>query len=571
MSSFLSWLKRKIIRWTIYLVGAFVILAIFGSGMFYMAKPYLTEVAEKKLAAYQVKSDMFDLSLPGNVVLTNVTLPAPDGINVTAERLSVRPPIGPISGSATFNGLLVKYENITLDIPYLTASGISLGDKDMSTDSRVLQNLSRVGVSSLNIPDMKISLLLADGKTEKMSISGFSLSGLKKGMIGSIGLDAMNGSLSLGALTHKPELDAHINASSGVLNARAIDIAYGYALLTGRPTGNKSDAYIFGKVNLDKINIDIASSDNQKTSLKLGHLISNGLKMKKPAQAPEVLLKNIQAAKALGDKKLEEKAVKQFVMALVQAITSVDGEVTNVSIKSDKANVSLSSFRFEPKSWKDDFAIPQQMLISVKDLAFDSDNISSHTKEILDMTGLMNQTISGDMQYSYNQRGQTLMIDKMSFDIGGLASGDLSAKIVNVNEGFFSGDPETMSDAIGKLGISEIYMHYNDTGLIDHTFEAIGKEVQPNDVAGLKKELYDDLYLVLTQSSKSLLRDPNQAQRVADTLGTFAKSPKQLSINIKSKDKNGLTLNDLANSTGSEERDGLSLMLEKINLTVENR
>lgn len=570
MGSFLYWLKRKILNWAIYIVGAFVILAILGTGMFFMAKPYLANVAEKKLAAYNIKSDTFDLVLPGKVVMTNVTLPTPNGISATAKSLSVRPPLGPLAGSATLNGFIIKYEDITLEIPYLEAGGISLGDKDMSTDSRILQNMARVSISSLNAPDINVSLKLADGQTEKMTISGFSMSGFKKGMIGSIGINAMNGSLSLGEITHKPEIDMHINASSGMLKANDIDMAYGYALLTGRPTGTKQDAYIFGRVDLDKIAIDIASKDEGDTLLKLGHLRTNGLKMKKPTQTLEGLLKNIQVAKTVGDKKFEKESVKQFIITLVQSITAVDGEIVNASVKSDKANISLSSFSLEPKGWKDNLAIPQQMSIAVNDLSFDSSGISGHIKEILDMFGLMNQSVSGTMRYSYNPRNQSLSLDDASFNIGGLAAGNLNAKIINVDEQLFSGDPETMSIAANKLGISEIYMHYTDTGLIDHTFEAVGKEVQPNDVSGLKKELYDDLVLSLREIPKSLLRDPQQAQSIADTLSAFAQKPDQLTITVKAKSASGLSLNDLANTTGSDDQDGLAILLKKINLTVEN-
>ncbi len=153
----------------------------------------------------------------------------------------------------------------------------------------------------------------------------------------------------------------------------------------------------------------------------------------------------------------------------------------------------------------------------------------------------------------------------MSFDMKDVGSGNISAKVIDVDEKLFSGQPNVMIAASQNLGINEIDIQYRDAGFIDKLFSYLAKNLNDSQ-HDLKKELYDDFYLMMMQTPKMLLKNHDEAEKISKSLGEFAKNPKTLIIKIKAKDNKGLTMVDLESALQND----LSKALNKVDLAIRN-
>lgn len=122
-----------------------------------------------------------------------------------------------------------------------------------------------------------------------------------------------------------------------------------------------------------------------------------------------------------------------------------------------------------------------------------------------------------------------------------------------------------MIAASQDFGINEIDVQYRDAGFIDKLFSYLAQNLNDSQ-HDLKKELYDDFYLMMTQTPKMLLKNHDEAEKISKSLGEFAKNPQTLIVKIKAKDNKGLTMVDLESALQND----LSKILSKVHLTIKN-
>ncbi len=158
-----------------------------------------------------------------------------------------------------------------------------------------------------------------------------------------------------------------------------------------------------------------------------------------------------------------------------------------------------------------------------------------------------------------------LFLDTMSFNMKNVGSGNISAKVIDVDEKLFSGQKNIMIAASQDLGINEIDIQYTDAGFIDKLFSYLAQNLNDSQ-HDLKKELYDDFYLMMTQTPKILLKNHDEAEKISKSLGEFAKNPQTLIVKIKAKDNKGLAIVDLESALQND----LSKALSKVHLTIKN-
>ena len=564
MANFGGWFLIKLKRLLIYIIGGIVILAILAVGGFYMAAPYINSFVSNELNKRGVRADQSDVSVMGNINLKNVTLPTPEGISVTIGAISGRPPVSVMPGSFTIHDLVLKRENIQVHIPEMTLDGVVLKDKDTTIESHVLQALMRVGLSSVNAPNIEVSLTGKNGETEKLMVKGFWLSGLKNGAIGSVGIAGMNTNIDLAAQTNNNNVGLQLVGQSSAMEARDIDIGYAYSILAGKIKPDNVGRTVVGPVQLGDIVINLFEGKSRHAHFALSTFKTSGLKMHPMQNIPEELAKTYLAAKKSGDEKAEKAARNALIITVVSAITSVDAEIEKADIDLPNIKAKLNSFKLSPREWNQ--PVPESLLVSLDNLSLNTAEMPQKDFVILKNMGYETLDLSGKIDFAYNPSKKTLMLNTISFDAKDIGSGEMSAKIVDVDSKLFSGDKDATVEAANQIGIIDANMRYSDLGFIDKFFTYLANSLNDNK-HDLKKELYDDFYVVMTKSPVMLLKDHEEAQKISDAFGAFAKKPGTLKISIKAKDAKGLTATDLETALQND----LSSALNKVDLTVENQ
>ena len=563
MANFGGWLIATLKRWLIYIIGGVVILAILAVGAFYMAAPYLNSFVKDEMVKHGVKADQSEVTVAGNVNLKNVTLPVPQGVSLKIGAISGRPPVGFVPGSFTIYNIDLKRDNIHIEVPEVTLNGITLKDKDTSIESNVLQALMRVDVSSVNAPNIEVSLDNPNGETKKLNVKGFWLSSLKGGNIGSVGIEGMTTNVGLKNSDTNSTNGLRLIGKSNAMRADDIDVGYAYSILAGKIKPDKVGRTVFGPVELGDIAIDVFEGTNRNAHFSLDKFKTNGLKMHPMEAVPENLARAYLEAKKSGDEKNEKAARNALVVTLVSAITAIDAQVEKADIDLPKIKASLNSFQLLPREWNQ--PVPESLLVSLDGFSLNTSEMPQKDFEMLKNMGFNTLDLSGKIDFSYNSSRKILSLNDLSFTANGIGSGQMSATIINAGSALFSGDKEAALDAANQIGITKADMRYSDFGFIDKLFTYLAQNLNDSK-HDLKQELYEDFYVVMTKSPAMLLKDHEEAQKISSAFGAFAKKPGTLKISLEAKDNQGLTATDLETALQND----LATALNKVNLTVKN-
>lgn len=563
MANFGGWLIATLKRWLIYIIGGVVILAILVVGGFYMAAPYLNSFVKDEMIKHGVKADQSEVTVAGNVNLKNVTLPVPEGVTLKIGSISGRPPVGFVPGSFTIYNIDLTRDNVHVQIPEVSLNGITLKDKDTTIQSHVLQALMRVGVSSVNAPNIEVSLASQNGSAERLNVKDFWLSGLKNGYVGSVGIGGMSTNVGFPHSTNDENGSLRLIGKSNAMQARDIDIGYAYSILAGKIKPDKVGRTVFGPVELGDIAIDVFEGTNRNAHFSLAKFKTSGLKMHPMQDVPEELARAYLEAKKTGDEKNEKAARNALIITLVSAVTAIDAEIEKADIDLPKIKASLNSFELQPREWNQ--PVPESLLISLDGLSLNTAEMPQKDFDILRNMGFKTLDLSGKVDFSYNSGRKTLSLNDLSFTANGIGSGQMSATIINASPELFSGDKDATVNAANQIGIIKADMRYSDFGFIDKLFTYLAQNLNDNK-HDLKQELYDDFYVVMTKSPAMLLKDHEEAQKISSAFGAFAKKPGTLKISVQAKDNTGLTATELETALQND----LATALNKVDLTVKN-
>ena len=563
MANFGGWLIATLKRWLIYIIGGVVILAILVVGGFYMAAPYLNSFVKDEMIKHGVKADQSEVTVAGNVNLKNVTLPVPEGVTLKIGSISGRPPVGFVPGSFTIYNIDLTRDNVHVQIPEVSLNGITLKDKDTTIQSHVLQALMRVGVSSVNAPNIEVSLASQNGSAERLNVKDFWLSGLKNGYVGSVGIGGMSTNVGFPHSTNDENGSLRLIGKSNAMQARDIDIGYAYSILAGKIKPDKVGRTVFGPVELGDIAIDVFEGTNRNAHFSLAKFKTSGLKMHPMQDVPEDLARAYLEAKKTGDEKNEKAARNALIITLVSAVTAIDAEIEKADIDLPKIKASLNSFELQPREWNQ--PVPESLLISLDGLSLNTAEMPQKDFDILRNMGFKTLDLSGKIDFSYNSGRKTLSLNDLSFTANGIGSGQMSATIINASPELFSGDKDATVNAANQIGIIKADMRYSDFGFIDKLFTYLAQNLNDNK-HDLKQELYDDFYVVMTKSPAMLLKDHEEAQKISSAFGAFAKKPGTLKISVQAKDNTGLTATELETALQND----LATALNKVDLTVKN-
>ncbi|EJF90482.1 hypothetical protein [Bartonella tamiae] len=562
MANFSAWLKTTIKRMLLYIVGIIIILSILLVGGFYIAKPHLESFVASEMTKRGVKADSSKISLFGNVSLTNVRLPVPDDIDLKIGALSGRPPIAFLPGSFTLYDIELQRDNIRLQIPQISISGVSLHDKDSSINAKILQTLHRVSISSVNAPTMLLSVTTPNGTLENLDIKGFWISGFKNGTIGSIGLTSMNTNIGLASLTSDINNPMRFVGKSDAMRAQNIDIAYAYSILTQSTSTAEEGKTLIGPVALTNLDIDIFDGTQNNLHLIMGQFNTDGLKMRPMNIVAENVFKTYLDAKKSGNEEAKKAQKNILIHALINSITSIDARIENSQIETTKLKAALKAFQLKPNNWNQ--PIPESLLLSIDGFSLDTNQLPPKDAELFQNLGLETINLSGKLDFSYHSNNKRLSLNSLSFDAPGIGSGDMTATVVDVEPNVFSGNKEDALMAAANIGVTAIDMRYSDFGFIDKFLTYLSQSLD-DDEHNLKKELYEDFYIAMTRTPLMILKDHDEAEKISKEFGKFAQNPGTLKISMRAKDNKGLTSEDL-----EQILDGtLSDAMNKIDLNVE--
>ncbi|GAA4660644.1 hypothetical protein [Bartonella pachyuromydis] len=545
--------------WLTCVIGFFAILTIIIVGGFYMAKPYLNNFVKREIARRFIRAETSDVSIIGKVNLTNVTLPTPSDISLKIGALSARPPISFIPGTFTFYNVDLKYRDVHVKIPQISLNSVFLKEKDNTITSRLLQSIMRIELSSIIAPDIQFSVENTNKNIEQFEIKGFQLSDLKKGHIRSVGIK----NIDLTTIAENGDKQMHLVATSDAIKAHDIDINYAYSIIMGKNNVLTQGKTITGPISLSKIKVDLFQEAEKNASFSLGQFKTSGLKMKPLKQTPEKLIKAYLNARKENNQDVEKTARNAILLNTLLAITSADAEMNNLTIDIPQLKATLESFQFKPSLWKQ--PIPKKLLLSLNNFSVLPKKIEEKDLNLLKKINLERFDLSGKLDVSYDEKKHMLSLNAMSFNIENIGTGKIVAKIVNVDEKLFSAQKDFMIAASQNLGLTDIDISYTDAGFIDKLFSYLAQNLSDTK-HDLKKELYDNFYLMMTQTPKLLLKNHDEAEKISKAFGEFAKNPQTLVVKVQAKDKKGLTITDLESAL----QNNLSTVLSKVHLNVKN-
>ncbi|KEC55331.1 hypothetical protein O9A_00611 [Bartonella koehlerae C-29] len=545
--------------WLTLIIGFFAILVIIVVGGFYMAKPYLDSFVKQEIARRSIKAETSEVSIIGKINLTNITLPVPAGISLKIGAISARPPLSFIPGTFTLYNVDLKRHNIHLQIPKISFNSVSLKEKDNTITSHLLQSIIRLELASIIAPDIFLSVENENKLTKKFEIKGFQLSNFKNGCIGSVGIKNM----VLATIAANGTKQMYLNAKSNTIKAQDIDINYAYSIISGKRNILNQGKTIIGPISLENVMVDVFEEKKKNTSFSLGKLKTSGLKIKPLKQTPERLIKAYLNARKENNQEAEKTIRNAIILNTLLATTLVEVKINNVTIDIPQLKATLASFQFKPSQWEQ--PIPKKLLLSLDSLSIVPKKMNEKDLEFLQNMDVERLDLSGKLNISYDEKKRTLLLNPMSFNIKNIGSGKISAKAINVDAKLFSGQKEAITAVSQNFGITEIEVRYTDAGFIDKLFSYLAQNLNDSK-HDLKKELYHDFYIMMTQSPRILLKNHKKAENIAKSFGDFAKNPQTLIIKIIAKDNKGLTITDLETALQND----LSTALSKVNLTVKN-
>ncbi|WP_375613535.1 MULTISPECIES: hypothetical protein [unclassified Bartonella] len=545
--------------WLTCIIGFVAILAIIIVGGFYIAKPYLDSFVRKEIARHSIKAETSEVSILGKINLKNVTIPVPAGTSLKIGAISARPPLSFIPGTFTFYNVDLKYNNIHVQIPQISLRNVSLKEKDRTITSRLLQSMMRIELSSIIAPNIQLSIENKNNRTETVEIKNFQLSDFRNNHIHSVSIKNMD----LKTVVANGAKQMQLMAKSNTIKAHDIDINYAYSIIFGKNNALNQGKTVTGPISLNNISVDIFEEAEKNSSFFLGQFKTSGLKMKPLEQTPEKLIKAYLNARKENNKIAEKVAQNGLLLNILLAITSADAKVDNITVDIPQLKATLESFQFKPSLWKQ--PIPKKLFLSLNNLSVLPKKMNEKDLEFFKNLNFERFNVSGKIDISYDEKKRMLFLDTMSFNMKNVGSGNISAKVIDVDEKLFSGQKNIMIAASQDLGINEIDIQYTDAGFIDKLFSYLAQNLNDSQ-HDLKKELYDDFYLMMTQTPKILLKNHDEAEKISKSLGEFAKNPQTLIVKIKAKDNKGLAIVDLESALQND----LSKALSKVHLTIKN-
>ncbi|WP_375650369.1 hypothetical protein [Bartonella sp. OT172YNZD] len=545
--------------WLTCIIGFVAILAIIIVGGFYIAKPYLDSFVRQEIARRAIKAETSEVSILGKVNLKNVTLPVPPGTSLKIGAISARPPLSFIPGTFTFYNVDLKHNNIHVQIPQISLRSVSLKEKDRTITSHLLQSMMRIELSSIIAPKIQLSIENKNNRIETVEVKNFQLSDFKNGHIRSVSIKNMD----LKTVTVNGAKQMHLMAKSDIIKAHDIDINYAYSIIFGKNNALNQGKTVTGPISLNNVSVDVFEEAEKSSSFFLGQFKTSGLKMKPLEQTPEKLIKAYLNARKENNKIAEKIAQNGLLLNILLAITSADAKVDNITVDIPQLKATLESLQFKPSLWKQ--PIPKKLFLSLNNLSVSPKKMNEKDLEFFKNLNFDRFDISGKIDISYDEKKRMLLLDAMSFNMKDIASGNMSAQVIDVDEKFFSGQQNVMIAASQDFGINEIDIQYRDAGFIDKLFSYLAQNLNDSQ-HDLKKELYDDFYLMMTQTSKMLLKNHAEAEKISKSLGEFARNPQTLIVKIKAKDNKGLTIVDLESALQND----LSKALSKVHLTIKN-
>ncbi|WP_455478900.1 hypothetical protein V3565_01805 [Bartonella sp. B10] len=544
--------------WLTYIVGFVAVLGIIIVSGFYIAKPHLNNFVKREIARRSIKAETSEVSIAGKINLTNVIIQIPNNVSLKIGAISARPPLYFIPGTFTLYNVDLKYNDTHVQIPKISINGVSLKGKNNTVASNLLQSIMRFRFSSIIAPNVLLSIENKNKLTQKVIIKDFHLSGFKNGHIRSIGFKNMD--LRISAANNTKQM--YVTAKSSTVKACDIDIMYAYSIISGkRGTTNKGET-VTGSVFLEDVMVNV-SKGTEKISFSLGKFKTSGLKMKPFKQTPEKLIAAYLNAIKENDQTTKKIAQNAIIINTLLAITSADAQLNKVSINAPQLNATLNSFQFEPRQWEQ--LIPKKILLSLDEVSVFPKKIERKELDFLKNMNLERLDFSGKLDLFYDEKKRILFLNGISFNIKGIGSGEISAEIIDVDQKLFSGQKDEMIATSQNVGITKIDLRYTDAGFIDKLFSYLAQKLN-DEKHDLKKELYNNFYLIMTQSPKILLKNHDKAENISKSLGEFSKNPQTLIIKIIAKDSKGLTMADFKTILQND----LSNALNKVNLTVKS-
>ncbi|ENN92041.1 hypothetical protein [Bartonella bovis] len=560
MINFNSWYHNNLKYWLTYVIGFVAILTIIAIGGFYMAKPHLDSFVKKEIARRSINAETSEVSILGKINLTNVTVPTPADTSLKIGAISGRPPIAFIPGVFTLYNIDLTYKNFRLQVPKISINNVSLKHKNTTITSSFLQSLMRIDISLINAPDILLSIENENKPPEKTIIKDFQLSNLKNGRIHSVSIKDITTNMSLAKIAADGTKQIYLTAKSNPIKAHNIDVGYAYSIISGKNSVKNQNKTVIGPITLGNTVVDVFEGEERNASFSFGKFETSGLKMQSLEQPLEKLIQAYLSAKKTNSQ-TEQNAL---LIAVLSAITSIDAKTDKIVIDVPQIKTTLESFQLKSNQWQQ--AIPENLLLSLNGLSILPKKIERKNLDLLKNTGFENLDVSGKLDISYNEKECILSLNAMSFTIQNIGSGKISAKIVDIDKAFFSGQKDAIIAASQNLGISEIDISYTDSGLIDKIFSYLAQSLNDNK-HNIKQELYDTFYLIMTQSPKILLKNHDEAENISKALGNFARNPQTLKIKIATKDNKRLTASDLEIAL---QNNNLSAVLNKMRFTVKN-
>ncbi|WP_182417255.1 hypothetical protein [Bartonella sp. HY038] len=551
MASVGNWLKRFILRSFIYLFGIIIVLVVIGGVAFVVARPQINDFVNKEINKYGVELESWSIGLTGKANLYKVRIPLSDGTIITVREISARPPVSSFKGVADLYDVKVEHGGVSLQIPQLHVDGIVQNGKDVTIQSKKLQMLMQIGLSSIRASDINLVSNL-NGAQETATIKGFKLDNLDKGKIAFIGFDSMQTTSNF----TQGELSG-LRIESGAASAKNIDVASAYSFLENTLSQNQSVVDLFGPLNLSNVKLDAGLSDGKEFHASLGALKTEGFSLRNLGQNPigqakaaMAVLKNSNASKE------ERSTATKTLVQLLQNIAKINGRLENLVVDTASGKLSVGSFEITPSSWNS--VIPESLLIKADNVLFDLADLPSKEIQTLRDMGYAQMDLSFVMSLNWNRDDNSLNINELSFTGKDMGQAQISGKFKNVAPAFFSGDLLQMTMVASGITLQSLDIAFSDYG----AFERIIKSGAP--YGGVSEaNLRADIREIAVKSPPALLKNHKDANAISEALGSFVDNPGTVNIHIVSKAPAGLSLLDLLISQAD-----LPAILDKLDFRV---
>lgn len=526
-------------------------MVVVGGVAFVVARPQINDFVNKEIKKYDVELESWSVGLTGKANLYKVRLPLTNGTVITAREISVRPPVSSFKGVADLYDVKVEHGGLSVQIPQLHIDGIVLNDKDETIQSKKLQMLVRIGLSSIRASDIQL-ISNPNGAQETATIKGFTLDNLDKGKIASIGFDAMQTASNF----NQGNLSG-LQLQSGAARAKNIDVASAYGFMENILSQNQSIVDLFGPVNLSNVKIDAGLSDGKQLHVSLGALKTEGFSLRNLGQNPIAQAKAAMAVLKNANASKEERSdATKTLVQLLATIAKVNGSLENLVVDTADGKLTIGSFEVTPSKWNN--VIPEQILIKADNVLFDLADVPNEKIQLLRDMGYNQLDLSFVMNLSWNGDDNSFNINELGFTSKDMGKMQLTGKFKNIGPRFFSGDLPQMLAAVSGITFQSLDVVVSDYG----AFEQIIKVGAP--FGGVdQQELLGLIEIVASKSPESLLKNHEQVGAISDALVRFIENPGTLNIHVVAKAPAGLSLFDFITAQAD-----VPAFLDKLDLRV---